>query len=436
MPRKPDHAPTPGPLGWLEVTVHLVRDRSHSGWGWLQDEELLAALQARGAVAAYLGGERIGVRDQLLLRLAVDPEGRVALATGGGPPEAGPIVQEFLVELVEELHVAALVDEQVTIGATGLPLEQLRQDAERPDPDTRQVYLWQADDAVEGRVLAAELQQPVDLHRVDGWVIAAVGHQSPVILHRPPGRGPFSMHPFAILDRRAELRSFTFVEGRRASHQRVQIEWGPPMRPAPPTPEGAATHPDTVALAQWLSSPDEATLPDPESRRGPSPTPQQRAVIEEVMAGENADGALSALCVAYGLPVLAAQLAEVRHGDPDPVKPWQRVEPQGVGGLVGSTLLDANAEPSRGRMPWHVLDRAIHRRPGLGLLLGFVWMLVAGGLSAAILRDALSPWWWIAVGVLVLLGMEHTGSAVLTRQARQRQERNGRPGSTGRSDES
>ena len=85
---------------WLELTLEVMRDRSHASWKFLDDEELLTALAARRAVAAYLPGAALATRDLVLLRLAVSPEGRVALLDGAGAPVPGPPVEEFVEELL------------------------------------------------------------------------------------------------------------------------------------------------------------------------------------------------------------------------------------------------------------------------------------------------------------------------------------------------
>lgn len=407
-------APEPGPLGWLEFTCRVVRDRSHTAWAWLSDEDLLAAVHQRGGVAAYLPGEQIGTRDQVLLRLAVDTDGRVALARPGEPPAPGPQLEEFVVGILEELRTLALIDHETAVGPPGLPHEQLRHDAEQPDPDTRQVYAWKAQDATVGRLVASLLKQPVDLHRDGDWIVAAVAHQSPLILPDTPGRGPVGVYPFLSLDRRGELRSFTYREGARAKHQRIHVEWGPGLQAAPPP----QAHPDTVALARWLADPDEKRgLEATAGSRVADPTAEQTATVERVIASDDGSTALADLCAAYGIPVLAARLVEVPHGAPDPVEPWQRVEPGSRASAVGQALVDANAEEPTGSMPWHALERSIYHRPQLGLVLGFIELLLAGGLMTAILNGALSPWWWIAVGALLLVGIEQSASGILRRRA-------------------
>lgn len=431
MAQNPAPGPTPGPLGWLEFTVRVVRDRSHTAWAWLSDEELLAAVHQRGGVAAYLPGERIGTRDQVLLRLAVDPDGRVALARPGEPPQAGPQLEDFVVEVLEELRVLGIIDGETAVGPPGLPADQLRQDAEQPDPDTRQVYAWTSEEPLIGTAVASVLQQPVQLHREGGWTIGTVAHQSPLVLREPPVRGPVDIFPFVALDRRGELRSFTYVEGRRASHLRLNVEWGPPMQAAPP----ADPHPDTLALAEWLTQPD-----GPGGTRGPDaagdraagkmvePTPEQAAVIDRVVATTDGSTALADLCAAFGVPTLAAELAEVPHGSPDPGAPARTAQPDSRRGMIGQALVDANAEEPTGKGPWAALERAIYHRPTIGLVLGFVELLVVGALVTTILNGALSAWWWIAVALLAFIGIEHTSTAVLRRAALRREDSPGEDG--------
>lgn len=418
MSQRPENEPVPGPLGWLEFTVRVIRDRAHAGWAWLSDDELLRAVHERGGVAAYLPGERIGTRDQILLRLAVDPEGRVALAEPGAAPEAGPQLEDFVMGVLEELRVLALIDDETAVGPPGLPADRLRHDAQQPDPDTRQAYAWTSEEPVVGGVLASVLQQPVALHQEGGWTIGTVAHQSALVLREPPVRGPVTIFPFVALDRRGELRSFTYAEGRKPSQLRVHVEWGPPLQAAPP-PDA---HPDTLALARWLAEPEPGNSEDlPRGPEHTAPSAEQKAVIDRVLASGDGSTVLAELCTAFGVPALAAQLVEVPHGSPDPVAPDRTAGPDSRRGLIGQVLVDANSEEPTGRGPWAALERAIFHRPRIGLVLGFVELLIAGALIAAVLNGALSPWWWIAVAVLVLIGIEHTGSAVLRQRALQRE---------------
>lgn len=376
-------------------------------------------MHAAGGLAAYLPGERIGTRDQVILRLAVDPDGHVATTTPGGPPTAGPQLEDFLMPILDRLRVLAIVDPETAIGPPGLPADQLRQDAEQPDADTRQVYAWQAKDTTVGRIVATSLDQNLDLHRDGDWVIAAPAHGSPLVLHQAPGRGRMSIHPFVIVERRAELRAFTYIGGAKDSDLRVHVESGPPLLPAPPP----GAHPDTTALSQWLARPEENHEHAPGAPSGvATPSPAQVAVIERVISGDDPSSALEQLCQTFEVPELVARLAEVPHGQPDPVTPWQIVSPQSRRGIVAAAIADANSDEPTGRMPWHALDRAIYHRPTLGLALGFIEMVLAGILVAVVINGLLSPWWWILVGAIVLVAMDHTTSGAIRRHALRHEE--------------
>lgn len=395
-----DHArPVPGPLGWLEFTTRVLRDRSHTAWAWLGDEELAEALRGRGVLGALGPGEGIGHRDVVMLRLAVSPEGAVATSAPGQPPTPGPALEEFVQQLVEDLRTLALIDDEVAVGPPGLPADRLRQDAEQPDRDSRQVYAWPAEDAMLARVVAVAIGEQVEVHRVDGWVVAAAPPGSARILTQVPLRmgGAF---PFVAARRAGQSRTLQYQTGRGEDALHLHVRWSPPLEPVLP----ASPHPKTVALGRWLADPSVLRRASDEERHGELSAEQDR-VIQESLTGGRGPDLLRSVTAVLDVPTLVAELAELGPDDEPPAAPWLTVRSGSRMEIITATLRgdDEDDEPT-GRGPFAALQRLERRRPVVGLTLGVGELLVALLLVLALLLGSW-PWpWWLAVAVLVVDG--------------------------------
>lgn len=398
----------PGPHDWLVLTVHIARDRSHSAWKFLADEELRQALAERHVVAAYLPGEVVATRDLVVVRLAVTADGRVALAPDAGPPTAGPQAQEFFPQLLEDLRTVGFVPPSDPVGPDWLPTEQILQEVHTPGPDSRVVYCYRGQDTVVAGAFARDLDTTLRVYREDGWVVAATGHQPAMVLSSPPSRltGAF---PFVCLDRRGQQRTFGYHEAAKASALHLSAEWQPAFTPTLPEAAGPAAH----DLADWLTHPaDHPERPHPVAGSS-EPTPEQESVIRAWMQ-EVQDGApgMARLAAAFGVPPVAAQLVESRPGDPDPPG-GTLVEPASTASLLASAIAEEDLQP-QGRMPWAVLERTLQRRPLLGVALGVLELAAAGLLILWLAGTEASRWWtWVVLAMLVLVGLTHLGLGIL-----------------------
>lgn len=405
-PPAPEHPapdrPAPGPLGWLELSLEIMRDRSHSSWMLLRDEELLGVLRDRGVVAAYLPGAVRAHPDLVLLRLAVSPEGKVALAPEGGPPEPGPPVEGFVPWLLDELKTVSFIPDDGPVGPPWLPTEEVVQAAHQLGEDSRVVYCYQSDDLLTASSFATAIGAPMSVYREDGWVVAATPHGPDKVLAAPPSRLT-GAYPFLLMDRRGQTRTIAYKKSAKKDALSFNAEWGPSLWPA--RREG---HPDTQELELWLADPGlwehqhggEGTPPAQERPAGMSA--EQHDLIERWMAErEDASGFLEQVAGAFGVPAVAARLAETPPGEPDP--PGGRtVEPGRTGALAVQSIAEVDTEPE-GSMPWTVLSRAIWRRPWLGIALGAGELLVALVLAGMALGGILDGWWvWAVAGVFAV----------------------------------
>lgn len=414
-PDVPDEAAT-GPLGWLELTVELVRDRSHSSWMLLRDEELLETLRGRELVAAYLPGEVLATPDVVQLRLAVSADGRVAVAPDGGPPQPGDPVEELLPALLDELRTVAFVPPEDTVGPPWLPVEEIVAEARTPSEDSRVVYCYRGDEVVTATAFARDLDTPMTVYRQDGWVVAATGHGPSRLLAGPPHRLT-GAYPFAVVGRRGATREFAYLERPGDKGLSVHAEWTPHLRPV----QVESTHPDTAELARWLAGPraweararaDDRLEPLPEPDLPAGMTAEQHVTIERWMAEPtDASGFLVQTGASFGVPRVAARLAEARPGEPDP-EGGRVVEPARGMSLVADVLAEQDTEPT-GRLPWTVLDRVLWGRPVLGVLLGAGELVVAVVLVGLLLAGLLAGWWvWVLAVVFALGGLAHLVPAV------------------------
>lgn len=413
-----DHLPQAeaGPLGWLELTVELVRDRSHSSWMLLRDEELLETVRSQGLVAAYLPGEVLATPDVVQLRLAVSLEGRVAVAPDGGPPQPGGRVEELVPALLDELRTVAFIPPEDEVGPPWLPVEEIVTRAKTPDQDSRVVYCYRGDDVVTATAFARDLDTPMTVYRQDGWVVAATGHGPSMLLAAPPHRWT-GAYPFAVVGRRGASREFAFVERPRDKGLSVRAEWTPHLRPV--GLENA--HPDTVELTEWLAGPRawEARAratgrlePPSQPDRPDGMTAEQHVTIERWMAEpSDASGFLVETTASFGVPEVAARLAEARPGDADP-EGGKVLEPSRGMRFLADSLAEQDTEPT-GRLPWTVLERTLWRQPVLGMLLGAGELVVAVVLVGLLLAGLLAGWWmWVLAVVFALSGVAHLVPAV------------------------
>lgn len=315
-----------GPLGWLETTLEIMRDRSHSSWHFLSDDELLGALHARGAVAAYLPGEEQATRDLVILRLAVSPEGRVAVTRDGRPPEAGDHLQEFVPGLLDELKTVATAPPDQLIGPPWLPVEEIVTAAHQLDEDSRVVYCYQGEDVV-ASAFAGQLGTTMSVHHEGDWVVCASPHKLEMVLSGPPNRLT-GAYPFVVLERRGALRLFSYHEAAKETALHLTAQWRPPLRAAAPV----GAHADALELARWLTDPGawDADQHAHERDRGVSAT-QHEVLLSWMHRSSGGEAFLPEVAAAFDLPEVAAALVETRPGDPDPaggkaVRPKTRMQ--------------------------------------------------------------------------------------------------------------
>ncbi|WP_131104278.1 hypothetical protein [Ornithinimicrobium sufpigmenti] len=405
-----------GPLGWLELTIELVRDRSHSSWMLLRDDELLETVRGKALVAAYLPGEVLATPDVVQLRLAVSPDGRVAVAPDGGPPQPGDPVEEFVPALLDELRTVAFIPPEDKVGPPWLPVEEIVTEAKTPGQDSRVVYCYRGDDVATATAFARDLEAPMTVYRQDGWVVAATGHGPSMLLAAPPHRLT-GAYPFAVVGRRGASREFAYVERPRDKGLSVRAEWTPHLRPV----ALAGAHPDTLELTEWLAGPRtwEARAratgrlePPPEPDLPDGMTAEQHVTIERWMAEpHDASDFLVETAASFGVPAVAARLAEARPGDADP-EGGKVVEPSSGMRFLADSLAEQDTEPT-GRLPWAALERTLWRQPVLGMLLGAGELVVAVVLVGLLLAGLLAGWWvWVLAVVFALGGLAHLVPAV------------------------
>lgn len=392
---------------WLELTLEVMRDRSHASWKFLDDEELLTALAARRAVAAYLPGAALATRDLVLLRLAVSPEGRVALLDGAGAPVPGPPVEEFVEELLAELRTCAAVGPEELVGPPWLPVPEIVEAARRPEEDSRVVYAYRGDDTVLAAAFARDLGMPLTAHRVDGWVVVATGFGPERVLAGPPRRFTGG-YPFAVLDRRGERRVFLWAASAKESDLRVAVDHQPRLVPAPPDGADAAA----VDLAAWLADPAADPAEAPERPEGMTDE-QHRVLLGWRGAHRVGTDFLREVSAAFGLPPVAAELVESRPGDPQP-EGGTVLRPAATGTqFVAEAMAGLDDEEPTGRTPWAALERLLWRHPGAAVGLGVLELLVAALLAVSVLAGDGHWWRWVLVAVFALGGLAHLVEAVL-----------------------
>lgn len=408
----PEDEPTPGPLGWLELTLQVMRDRSHSSWMLLRDEELLETLRTRGLVAAYLPGDMLAMPDLVLVRLAVSPDGRVAVTADDGAPAPGDPVEEAVPALLDELRTVAAIEDD-PVGPPWLPVQEIVDAGRTPARDSRIVYCYKGTDLLPAGGFAKALEAPLTCYREDGWVVAASGHRPERMLTSPPARIT-GAYPFVVLDRRGERRMVAFAESAKKTALSFSAEWQPPLRPA-----ASNEHPDTLALAAWLADPSggEAGPSSPEARPD-GLSPEQHALLQRWMAErEDASGFLGEVSRTLGVPEIAARLVEAAPGEPDPPG-GEQVGPGHTGQLAVRSIMEQDTEPE-GRMPWTVLSRFLWRRPLLSITLGAGELLVAVVLAGMLIGGVLDGWWmWVVAVVFLLGGIAHVFEGVFRMRTR------------------
>lgn len=402
--------PQPGPLGWLELTFQIMRDRSHSNWMFLKDGELLAKLREKGTVAAYIPGAEVGTPDLAVVRVAVSPEGHVVVARPGHAPEPGDLhVQEWLPTLLDELKTVANIEAD-QVGPPWLPVADIVEAANRPT-DSRKVYCYRGTDTITAAAFARQLQAPLTVYRADGWIIAASEHNPKTVIIGPPNRVSRAF-PYATLERKGHWRSFAWAKSAKGGEFSVVAQASPPLRPV--SLKGA--HPDTKELMEWLADPgvwerNHAEGPPPDAEVPAETTREQHATILRWMQRPVDSGFLTEVAEAFEIPAIAAQLVETPAGQPDP-EGGEVIEPAPPTAMMSRALREQDTEPD-GRMPWHALSRVLYRRPVLGLALGAVELLAAAALVWLVLATDLGWWVWIVVAALAISGLGHVFEALL-----------------------
>ena len=420
--RPDDDNSQPGPLGWFELALDLVRDRSRSSWMLLRDEELLEVVRRRSLVAAYLPGELVATPDLVNLRVAVSPDGKVAVAPDGGPPQPGEHLDDVIPGLLEELKTVALILPDNPVGPPWLPVEEIIGEALKPGQDTRQVYCYRGEDTVAATAFARDLDEPLTVYQEDGWVVAATGHGPARVMTGPPRRITRA-YPFALLARRGLRREFAYVEAPKDDVLNVHAEWSPQPRSI----ELPDAHPDTTELLEWLAErrswetrarAEGRIDPEPDPDLPPGMTDEQHQTLERWMSEPtDAAGFLPETAASFRIPAVAAQLVEAAPGTPDPEGGRTITPARGVD-FMASALADQDTEPE-GRAPWTVLERAVWRRPALGVAIGAVLVLLCVALAALQLTGTWGGWWtWLLVPLLALAGLVYLASALLRMRSR------------------
>lgn len=403
--RQNEDEPVPGPLGWLELTIELMRDRSHSSWMTLRDDELLRVLRERRLVAAYLPGEEIAMPGLVLVRLAVALEGQVALVAPDGTVTTRPEVEEAVTDLLDALKTVAFVPPDGFIGPSWLDVVDIIEEGQKASQDARIVACYRGKDTLAVSTWAKGAEAPVTLWEEAGWHIAAFPRGTEPALAL--GLSSLSMYPFAILERQGQRRAFAHLTSAKSSLN-VFTEWEPELRPGE-LPDGASV--DAVELGRWLATPSRFE-DDPEPPTIDGATPAQLLALEAWLSPDgNGDGLIGPTAAAYEVPDLAVRLVEAAPDTPDP-DGGRVVEPAGTLTMMGKALREQDTEP-RGRNPWSALGRLLWRNPGLGIALGIGELLVAVVLFAFERSvDGPSIWAWVLIAVFGLGGLAHIAEGV------------------------
>lgn len=403
--RQDQEEPVPGPLGWLELTVELMRDRSHSSWMTLRDDELLRVLRERRLIAAYLPGEEIAMPGLVLVRFAIALEGHVALVAPDGTVTTGPEIEEALPDLLDALKTVAFVPPDGDIGPPWLDVADIIEAGQKPSQDARIVACYRGKDTVAVSAWASGTETPVMVWEEDGWHVAAFPRGTDPTLAL--GLSSLNMYPFTIVERQGQRRTFSHMTSAKSSLN-VFAEWEPELRPAE-LPDAAST--DAVALSMWLAAPSRFE-DEPERPTIDGATQGQLRALEAWLSPDgNGDGLIGPTATAYEVPDLAVRLVEAGPDIPDP-EGGRVIEPSGTLALMANAIKEQDTEP-RGRNPWSVLERVLWRRPWLGVALGIAEVLVAVVLFA-LERSSGGPsiWTWILIAVFGLGGVGHIGESV------------------------
>lgn len=398
--RKPDEPePTPGPLGWFELTVEVMRDRSHSSWMLLHDDELLRAVTARRLVACHAPGAPVALPNLAVVRLAVSPQGRVGVVGPDGSVQEGDEVEDVVIGLLEELKTCGFIEPDNLLGPPWLPVPDIVEEAHQPGPDFRVVYAYRGTDTLTAATFATSLEEPLTVYLEDGWVISASPPGPVRVLTGPPNRIS-GAYPFAVLERRAQRWIFGYAAAAK-SQVNVLAEWTPLMQPVP-LPEDAGA--EAAELQQWLIDPDDS--PD-EPPAIDGATPEQNAALARWRGTDlDGDALVAQTAAAFGVPELAVRLAQAGPEEALP-EGGREFAPGSRMAVLSSYLEEQDAEPS-GRGPWGVMSRFMWRHPVLGVMLGLGEILVGVVVAVLLLTGGLDGWgWWFLAVAFAFGGLGH-----------------------------
>ncbi|MCK0112453.1 DUF2892 domain-containing protein [Ornithinimicrobium sp. F0845] len=372
----------PPPDAWIPVILLFARDRSEAGWVWTRPEDVRRELAERHILAGVVGEGPRAMEDLVMARVAVHPDGLVAmLPEPDGPPVAGPRVEEVVSELAHAMRTVIVVDGELAVGTAGVPLEQVPPELTRTTEDRRTVYAWPGTERYVANAAALQLKEPVTWHDAEGWTVLASEHAPErVLTGLPPGA---TRSPFVVLSRRGPERTFEYVVGKGADDLRLMAWWGPWLEPVQ---DLGSAHEETRELLDRLVHP---RFGDDQVPAHDGMTAEQRREVGQAMADPDGGAFLARIGAAFDLPEVAAQLAEQPREDDDPALTGEPVEVSGRLNLARaaySEMQTAELTPQQERMARGVA--------WVELVIGLV------ALAVAIWGFLPGPWWlWLVAGV-------------------------------------
>lgn len=380
--------PEPGPTDWLAATLLFVRDRSEAGWVWTRPEDVRAAFLEKDILGAVAGDGPRAYENLVLARIVARQDGAVAtLPDPAGPPQPGPQFEEVVSGLAHAMRTIVLVDGEIAIGPAGVPLPEVPEELTRFTADRRNVYAWPGPDRLIASTAAFALKEPVTFHAAGDWtVLASPRGGDRVLTDLPRGARP----PFVRMARRGSERTFEFHAGTGEADLRLLAWWGPWLEPVH---EPQAPDQETAELLERLAHP---RFGEDEMSAHPDLTEEQRLELSAAMADQDGAAFLRRAAAAFGVPDVAARLAEQPLGDEDPDLAGEEIEIASRRDLSRTAFQAVNAgdSPYEQRMTRRVQrwGTAIEVVLALFFLASAAWDFLPG------------PWWIWLIVALVLVG--------------------------------
>lgn len=374
------------PPDWLPVVLSFARDRSADGWMFTRVSDVRDALAERHLVSAVAAEGPRSMEDLILARVAVREDGALAtLPDPAGPPVAGPRIEEVVSELAHQMKTVISVDGEIAVGTAGVPLETMPSGMDTATDDRRIVYAWPGTDRYVATAAVMGVKEELTWHDADDWTVLASRHAQQRVL--TGFASTMERFPRVTLTRKGPERLVEYVAGTGEQDLRLMAWWGPWLEPLV---DPAGTDDKTRELLEMLAHP---RLGQDEMDHHPGLTEEQRLAVGAAMADRDGSAFLSRVCAAFGVPEIAARLAEQPADDdnPDLVGEPVRAE-QGRLGLARAAMKEMQGSD----LPPALESRATRMVGSAELILGLLC------LAAAIFGFLPGPWWlWLALGVFL-----------------------------------